>query len=52
MVASRGYAATDTQKTLQHIGLLIECFESVAIELKAKFHLIGPLEQMLLLYKY
>jgi len=28
------------------------CFESTALELKSKFHLIGPLEQLIHLYKY
>ena len=52
IIQSEGYSVIDVPATLQHIELLFLCFESPALELKEKYNLFGPLEQMVLLYKY
>jgi hypothetical protein len=52
VVSTAGYNKIDIPKTLSHIELLFQCFESSAIELKQKYSIFGALEQMILLYKY
>jgi hypothetical protein len=52
VVSSAGYNNIDIPKTLNHIELLFQCFESNSIELKQKHSIFGALEQMILLYKY
>jgi hypothetical protein len=52
-VQSNGFQnAGDTNRTLAHIGCLFECMQSLGVELKPKFGIIPPLEQMLALYSY
>jgi hypothetical protein len=52
VVSSAGYNSIDIPKTLSHIELLFKCFESNAIELKAKYSIFGAMENMVMLYKY
>ena len=52
VVSSNGYNTIDIPKTLNHIELLFQCFESNVIELKAKYSIFGAMEQMVMLYKY
>jgi hypothetical protein len=51
-VSANGYNTIDIPKTLSHIELLFQCFESNAIELKAKYSIFGAMEAMVMLYKY
>ncbi len=52
-VQSNGFQnLSDTNRTLAHIGCLFECMQSLGVELKPKFGIIPPLEQMLALYSF
>ena len=51
-VQKEGLQNVNVDKTLTHINLLFECFESPALELKQKFGIFSALESMVQLYLF